>query len=120
MAHARGELFDEFERTKSPIAEEALQRIGQLYAIEVEINGQTTDCRRAVRQERAVPILADMKLWLEEQRRWLSSKTSLSKALQYALTRWDALTLLPFPRSPARPFAVLPHHRLGVLPLGSP
>jgi hypothetical protein len=23
-------------------------------------------------------------------------------------------------RSPARPFAVLPHHRLGVLPLGSP
>jgi hypothetical protein len=25
-----------------------------------------------------------------------------------------------FRRSPARPFAVLPHHRLGVLPLGSP
>ena len=49
MAHARRKLFDEFERTKSPIAEEALQRIGQLYAIEVEINGQTTDCRRAVR-----------------------------------------------------------------------
>jgi transposase len=93
MAHARRKLFDEFERTKSPIAEEALQRIGELYAIEVEINGQTANCRRAVRQERAVPILADMKLWFEEQRRRLSSKTSLSKALQYALTRWDALTL---------------------------
>jgi hypothetical protein len=25
-----------------------------------------------------------------------------------------------FRRSPAGPFAVLPHHRLGVLPLGSP
>jgi transposase len=93
MAHARRKLFDEFERTKSPIAEEALQRIGQLYAIEVALNGQTADCRRAVRQEHAVPILADMKLWFEEQRRRLSSKTSLSKALQYALTRWDALTL---------------------------
>jgi hypothetical protein len=28
--------------------------------------------------------------------------------------------MVPFRRSPARPFAVLPHHRLGVLPLGSP
>src|SRR5277367_4384254 len=28
--------------------------------------------------------------------------------------------MAPFRRSPARPFAVQPHHRLGVLPLGSP
>src|SRR6266446_2130344 len=27
--------------------------------------------------------------------------------------------MVPFRRSPARPFPVLPHHRLGVLPLGS-
>jgi transposase len=31
-AHARRKFFDEFERTKSPIAEEALRRIGELCA----------------------------------------------------------------------------------------
>jgi transposase len=36
-------------------------------------------------------ILTDLKSWMTEQRRRLSSKTGLAKALQYALTRWDAL-----------------------------
>jgi transposase len=40
MAHARRHLFDVYERTKSPIAEEALRRIQALYAIEAEINGK--------------------------------------------------------------------------------
>src|SRR5690349_13757257 len=39
-AHARRKLFEVFETTKSTIAEEGLQRIGELYAIEDEINGQ--------------------------------------------------------------------------------
>ncbi len=92
-AHARRKLFDEFERTKSPIAEEALLRIRKLYAIEAEIAGQSADSRHRVRQEHVVPILADLKIWFQDQRRRLSSKTSLAKALQYALTRWDALML---------------------------
>jgi hypothetical protein len=43
-------------------------------------------------QQRAVPILDGLKLWFEEQRRRLSSKTTLAKAIRYALTRWEALT----------------------------
>jgi hypothetical protein len=43
---------------------------------------------------------------------------------RYGLVRDDRHeappVMVPFRRSPARPFAVLPHHRLGVLPLGSP
>jgi transposase len=92
-AHARRKLFDEFERTKSPIAEEALRRIGELYAIEAEIAGQSAERRHRIRQEHAMPILADLKIWFQDQRRRLSSKTNLAKALQYALTRWDAFTL---------------------------
>jgi transposase len=92
-AHARRHLYDVFEATKSPIAEEALRRVGELYAIEAEITGRSADQRLAARQERAAPILADLKRWFEDQRRRLSSKTGLSKALQYALTRWEALTL---------------------------
>ena len=93
MAHARRKLFDEFERTKSPIAEEALRRIGELYAIETEINGRTSEQRLAIRLERAAPILADLKAWLEQQRGRLSKKSNLARAIQYALTRWDALAL---------------------------
>jgi hypothetical protein len=93
MAHARRKLFDEFERTKSPIAEEALKRIGELYRIETEITGMSEDQRLSARQQRAVPILAELKLFFEAQHRRLSSKSGLAKALRYSLNRWDALTL---------------------------
>jgi transposase len=92
-AHARRKLFDEFERTKSPIAEEALRRIQKLYAIEADIIGKTADERQKIRRELALPVLTDLKSCMTEQRRRLSSKTGLAKALQYALTRWDALCL---------------------------
>jgi transposase len=49
--HARRKLYDVFEGTRSPIAEEALRRIGELYEIEAEINGQSAERRFAVWQE---------------------------------------------------------------------
>ena len=92
-AHARRKLFDEYERTKSPIAEQALRRIQDLYDIEAEITGMPAEERQKIRREQALPILTDLKSWMTEQRRRLSSKTGLAKAIQYALTRWDALCL---------------------------
>jgi hypothetical protein len=91
MAHARRHFFDVFDATKSPVAEEALRRIGALYAIEAEINGRPADVRLAERQARAVPLLAQLKSWLEGERRRLSLKSRLGKAIQYSLGRWDAL-----------------------------
>jgi transposase len=91
-AHARRRLFEVFEETRSPIAEEALRRIGALYAVEAEINGQPPERRRAVRRARSRPMLTDLHDWMETQRRRLSGKSALGKALQYALGRWDALT----------------------------
>ena len=90
-AHARRKLFEVYEATKSPIAQEALLRIQALYAIEAEITGKSATERQAERQARSVPLLAALKTWMEAQRRRASSKTSLGKALRYALARWDAL-----------------------------
>ncbi|MFK4046877.1 IS66 family transposase [Roseomonas mucosa] len=90
-AHARRYLFDEFERTKSPIAEEALRQIQALYAIEAQINGASPEQRRAARQTSSKPRLAALHEWMEGQRRRISGKSDLDKALQYALGRWDAL-----------------------------
>ena len=92
MAHARRKIFEVFDATKSPIAEEALHRIQELYAIEAEIAGKSVDQRRAERQERSKPRLDAFHDWLQAQRRRLSGKAPLGKALQYALSRWDALT----------------------------
>ena len=91
MAHARRNFFDVHEATKSPVAAEALRRIGQLYEIEAEINGKPPDIRLAERQARAVPLLAELKCWLETERQRLSAKTALAKAIKYCLARWDAL-----------------------------
>ena len=91
-AHARRKFYDVFEATRSPIAEEALQRIGQLYAIEAEITGQSAEVRLAARRNRAVPILDALHEWLVVQRRRLSAKNALARAIQYALSRWEALT----------------------------
>src|SRR6185312_9574223 len=79
-AHARRKFYDVFEATKSPIAEEALKRIGELYAIEAEIAGHPADTRLAARQKRAVPILDALHDWLGGQRRRLSSKNALARA----------------------------------------
>lgn len=91
-APARRKFYDVFESTKSPIAEEALRRIGQLYAIEAEIAGQPSERRLTARQARAVPLLAALHDWLGAQGRRLSAKNALARAIQYALARWEALT----------------------------
>jgi transposase len=91
-AHARRKFYDVFEATRSPIAEQALQRIGELYRIEAEIAGRPAEARLAARQDRAVPLLDDLRDWLTAQRRRLSSKNALARAIQYSLSRWEALT----------------------------
>jgi len=91
-AHARRKFYDVFASTKSPIAEEALKRIGELYMIEAEITGQSAETRLAVRRNRTAAILEALRDWLTAQRRRLSAKNALAKAIQYALSRWEALT----------------------------
>ena len=90
-AHARREIFDEHAKTKSPLAREALGRIGALFAVEREINGQSASARLAVRQARSVPLLADLKAFYELSLARISRKGTLAKAIRYSTTRWDAL-----------------------------
>jgi len=90
-AHARRKFFDLFEATQSPIAKEALDRIGALYGIESETRGKPPDERRAVRQARAGPLLDDLRIWLTSITRQLSKKSDAAAAIRYTLSRWDAL-----------------------------
>ncbi len=90
-AHARRKIFDVHAATGSPIADQALNKIAELYAIEKPIRGRPPDQRLAVRQREAVPRLDDLKLWFEAQLRRLAPKSALAEAFRYALAHWTAL-----------------------------
>lgn len=91
MAHVRRQFYDLYEAHKSPVAKEALEWIAALYAIEDKIRGRSAEERRAVRNERSRPLLESMKQWMEETLRKLSRKSDTTRAIRYALGRWDAL-----------------------------
>ena len=59
-AHVRRKFYDLQVAHKSPVAQEALERIAALYAIEKEIRGRPPDERREIRQTRARPLLESL------------------------------------------------------------
>jgi transposase len=91
-AHARRKFYDLHAATKSPLAAEALDRIGVLYGIEKEIRGKPPEQRRQVRQTRAGPLLADLHNWMRQRLAQVSAKSDAAGAILYALKRWDGLT----------------------------
>jgi hypothetical protein len=92
MAHVRRKFYDLQVAHQSPVAQEALERIGALYVIESEIRGRPPDERRAIRQTRARPLLESLRQWLEGCLTKLSQKSDTTAAVKYALGRWEALT----------------------------
>jgi transposase len=93
MAHVRRKFHDVIKLKPSPIADEALSRIGALYDIEDRIRGMPADERRALRQEHAKPILNDFKVWIEATLSTLPQKQKLAEAMRYAMSRWAALNV---------------------------
>ena len=94
-AHARRPVWDMYEnqgRVAGGVAEQALQRIAALYAVEAEIRGQPPDVRRRERQARAGPLLEELRAWLTGMVGRVSAKSELARAIGYSLTRWRALT----------------------------
>jgi transposase len=91
-AHARRAFFKIAELTKAPMALQAVGRIDALFAIEREINGSAPQVRRAVRQERSRPLIADLESWMRASRAKLSGKSAMAKAFDYLLRRWASFT----------------------------
>lgn len=90
-AHVRRKFYDLEQAKASPMAAEALRRIGQLYAIESEIRTKPPDARLAIRQRDARPLLDEFHTWLVRSLATLSAKSTAAGAIQYALNRWEAL-----------------------------
>lgn len=91
-AHARRKFYDVAQATGSPVATEALRRIGELYAVEAQCRGQSPAHRLAARRQHSRPLVAELCAWLEAQLAQVSGRSSLAEAVRYALSRWEALT----------------------------
>ncbi|EFM2173599.1 TPA: IS66 family transposase, partial [Escherichia coli] len=91
-AHARRKIHDVHVRIPSALTEEALEQIGQLYAIEADIRGMPAEQRLAERQRKTKPLLKSLESWLREKMKTLSRHSELAKAFAYALNQWPALT----------------------------
>ena len=87
MAHVRRKFVDVFASQGNAIAEEAIRRTAELYAVEKEARGKLPDVRVALRQARAKPIFDDLEAWLHAQLPKISGKSPLAQAIRYALGR---------------------------------
>ena len=92
-AHLRRDFHDVWKATDSPIAREALERIGALHNVEAAVNGKPRDIRHAMRQKQSRPKVEAFREWCERQLTLIPGKGDLAKAMRYALTRWASFTL---------------------------
>jgi len=104
-AHARRKFVAAAEGG-NVLALEAVERIGQLYGIERDLPPllpasdasqaaaarlQREEQRRLWRQQRSVPVLEQLKKWLEEHKAKALPKSVMGQAIGYALNNWEAL-----------------------------
>jgi len=92
-AHGRRKLREIFDRDGSPLAEDGLRRIAELYAIEAAVAGMTPEARRAARQARAKPLVEAFAIWLAGARARVSPRSRMGEKLAYFANHWEGLTV---------------------------
>ena len=92
MAHARRKFYELHATKKSFLAEQALQYIAAIYEVEREVRDLEPDERRRIRQEKAVPLMETLHAWMIDQRGLVFEGLAITKALDYSLKRWAALS----------------------------
>lgn len=90
-AHARRK-FHEARSTDSNRAHCVLAWIRQLYDIERDGKKLDVEQRRALRNEKSLPLLDAMKKWFDEQQLKILPKSPIGDAVNYAMNNWTALT----------------------------
>ena len=101
MAHSR-RTFDEALKSqsavdpnqhKSTLAATAIKKIQTLYRIEREAKHLSDDERLQVRQSRSVPVLKELRHWLDDHLFLVPPKSALGKAMHYLDKQWDKLNV---------------------------
>jgi transposase len=91
--HVRRKFVEVVQASGSPLAQEAVERIGVLYRIEAEAkeHGLQGEALRAYRQQHTAPRLTELHVWLQALGVQALKNSGLAKAVNHALGRWPAL-----------------------------
>lgn len=90
-AHARRKFFDAWQASGSEVAKVAVERIGELYAIEAPLRDRDAATRQRERQRLLAPKLGALKSWLDDTHPKVMGNSGLARAIEYTLKRWPAL-----------------------------
>ena len=93
-AHARRKFVEASKgRKNTAAAHQIVSLIAKLYQIEREAKEKTAEQRQSLRQEKAAPLINQIKHWLDNKADKVLPKSLLGIAVRYALTLWPKLTV---------------------------
>jgi transposase len=94
-AQARRQFFEAVQLSpRNPVATPIVARMDELFAVDADARRKalTTAARHIRRQETAKPLLVEIRSRIAAAGSVALPSSALSKACQYALTRWKKLT----------------------------
>jgi transposase len=95
MAHVRRKFIEAQKvqpKGKVGRADWAVAHIQKLYRVETQIADKTPEEKYVQRQQQALPLLNEFKLWLDKSAEQVAPKTALGMAVAYTLRQWKKLT----------------------------
>lgn len=93
-AHARRKFVDAQKvqpKGKTGRADIALDLINKLYRIERDLKDASDDDRKLGRMEHSLPVLAQLKIWMEKTQPQVTSQNALGNAIGYLANNWSKL-----------------------------
>src|SRR6266403_2273054 len=91
-SHARRK-FVEAEKTAPEMAREAVDLIGQLFAVEKQAKDVSVAERLALRQTQSVAVLVELRRKLLTWKEQLLPKHPMAEAVNYVLSQWEELSV---------------------------
>lgn len=76
---------------KTGRADMALNLINKLYGIERDLKDTCEAERLAARQQHSLPLLGQLKAWLDKTQPQVAGQTALGKAVNYLASNWSKL-----------------------------
>ena len=93
-AHARRKFMEAQKvqpKGKTGRADIALNLINKLYGIERDLKAGSESERKIGRHEQSLPILAQLKSWIEKTQPQVTAQNALGKAISYLASNWSKL-----------------------------
>lgn len=91
LVHARRQFY-ELPSGYDDLADKVIGLIGTIYDHEAYTKGYSPEKRLAYHQEKSIPVMDELKAYLEEQALAFEPNSAPGKAIDYILTRWTQLS----------------------------